>query len=42
MSYWCPPPLAMSETISEDDPAYFTLTWQPVAVSKGLTHWGWV
>ena len=40
-SYWWPPPLAISETISLEDPAYFTFTWQPVAVWNGLTHCGW-
>src|SRR5947209_13998429 len=40
-SYWPPPPLAISDTISLEDPAYFALTWQPVAASNGLTHCGW-
>src|ERR1700759_3696111 len=40
MSYWPPPPLAMSETISLDVPANFALTLQPVWVSNGFTHDG--
>ncbi len=42
MSYCVPPPWRMSVTISSDEPAYFALTWQPVACSNGLTHCGWV
>ena len=41
MSYWPPPPLAISETISLEEPAYFTFTWQPVCCSKGFVHCGW-
>ena len=40
MSYWPPPPLAISDTISLDVPAYLALTLQPVACSNGFTHWG--
>src|SRR5260370_9440968 len=40
-SYWPPPPFAISDTISLDDPPYFVLTWQPVACSNGFTHCGW-
>ena len=39
-SYWPPPPFAISDTISLEDPAYFVLTWQPVACWNGFTHWG--
>ena len=41
MSYWPPPPLAISDTISLEVLPYLVLTWQPVACSNGLTHWGW-
>ena len=41
MSYWPPPPLAIRDTISLEEPAYLALTWQPVACSNGFTHWGW-
>src|SRR5215468_1767199 len=40
-SYWPPPPLAISDTISLDVPAYLALTWHPVACSNGFTHCGW-
>jgi hypothetical protein len=33
--------LAISETISFDEPAYLALTWQPVCASKGFTQSGW-
>ena len=39
---YCPLPLPdNSDTISPDEPAYFVLTMHPVALWKGLTHWGW-
>src|SRR5476651_244359 len=41
-SYWPPPPLFISETISLDVPAYFALTWQPVCASNSFTHSGCV
>src|SRR2546426_1082179 len=34
MSYWPPPPLAIRDTISSDDPVYFALTWHPVWCGK--------
>ena len=40
MSYWPPPPLAISDTISLEEPAYLAFTWQPVGFSNGLTHSG--
>src|SRR6185312_10395027 len=42
MSYCPPPPPAMSETISLEDPAYLELTWQPVCFSNGCTQSGCV
>ena len=40
MSYWPPPPLAISATISSEVFAYLAFTWQPVCCSNGLTHSG--
>ena len=40
MSYWPPPPLAISATISSEVLAYLAFTWQPVCCSNGLTHSG--
>src|SRR3954454_2655487 len=42
MSYWPPPPVRISVTISSEEPAYFALIVQPLCFWKGLTHWGWV
>src|SRR6266511_2666290 len=39
-SYWPPPPLRMSATISSDEPAYLALTLQPVCCSNGLVQSG--
>src|SRR4029079_19098815 len=38
MSYWPPPPVRMSVTISSDVPAYFGWILQPVCFTKGFTH----
>ena len=40
MSYWLPPPWRINVTISSEEPAYLGCTTQPVAASKGLTHFG--
>src|SRR5207247_8674803 len=38
MSYWPPPPFAISVTISSDEPAYLALTWHPVCCWNGCTQ----
>src|SRR6266567_1550261 len=40
-SYWPPPPLRMSATISSEEPAYLAFTLQPVCCSNGLAQSGW-